>query len=104
MATMTEPKPLGLREAAAAAQKYLQDLMAQGLVHRGRDIVVEEVDKDDSANWRITLGYHAESPLDNVSMTLLAELRGPASDTFKVFTIHRATGEVLSMKLREKRD
>jgi hypothetical protein len=84
------------------AKDFLMDLAKQGLVVGPiKDVVLEEVKNLGlGSQWVITLGYRIPSPFDNLQ-GVLASLRQPHSDYFKVFVVDRHTGEIVSMKNRD---
>lgn len=96
-----------LRQAIATAKDFLLSLAADRLVVGPiTDIVLEEVNYTMAGHWLITLGYRIPSPVDSglgASAALIAGLRGPRSEFFKTFTVHRLTGKVIGMSMREPR-
>jgi hypothetical protein len=91
-------KEAGVPEAdVKTAVRSAIDFMYQ--VRQGNppeDVAVEEVDlSENGLEWVITLGYYPGG-------TSMKRFSGEASDRqFRVFRVSRATGEVLSMKMRE---
>jgi len=77
------------KEAATAAKQYLTDLYGEVLA-----VQVEEIElSDNNEEWLITLSYINRE-------TMLVPALGISRD-YKVFSVHRASGEVLSMKIRK---
>lgn len=79
---------LSVKEAAAKAVAYFKDVYGEQFGH----ILLEEVEHADGY-WYITLGYDLPSAV--------AQYGGRGPRGFKIFKIDDASGEVLSMKIRE---
>lgn len=63
------------------------------------NLMLEEVERDNEY-WYITLGY--DLPATGLGLAgVLAQASGKGPRGYKVFKIDRATGEVVSMKIRE---
>jgi hypothetical protein len=77
-----------VKEAAKRAVAYFTELYGQQF----GNVMVEEVERSDGF-WQITLGYDLPS--------LIAQFGGKAPRGFKRFKIDAATGDVVSMKIRE---
>jgi hypothetical protein len=90
---------MDVKEAVAAAKKYVGELFAQeGISNLG----LEEVEFDDEAKeWRVTVGF--SRPWDSVS-TLFAtvqQLSNPRR-AYKIVRISDSTGAALSVKNRDE--
>jgi hypothetical protein len=90
------------KEAIKAGFKYLMDLFPND-----SDVRLEEVEKDaEKDNWLITFslsGIPEKTMLSNLQLAGVL-LPNNAKRRFKILTIESATGEVISMKIRELHD
>jgi hypothetical protein len=84
---------VGIKEAVAAAVQFATSVLPPA---RTTDIRLEEVETGDHKGqdvWLITLSM--------VGPNALQFLAGRMGRDFKTFTVHKETGEVLAMKIRE---
>ena len=91
-------EPLGVKEAVEAAHKYIIEI---GILKMS-DLRLEEVEPSlDEREYRITLsGLTPVSSLTK-SGADLSSVFGPSHERiYKVFTVDKKTGKVLSMKMR----
>lgn len=105
MGDVEEPAKATIKEAVAAAKRFLIELKDSGLLggYAIKDIVLEEVDQTPEGDWLITLGYRQPSMLEEAAAGAafsIASLRPQRSEFFKRFKVNRA-GEVLAMHLRD---
>jgi hypothetical protein len=90
-------------EAVQVAARHLQLLIPDA-----DDILLEEVEiSDDDQYWLVTLGFAygkdgAAASKDAPLTPLARALAATRPRKYKVFRINRATGEVRSMKIRER--
>lgn len=83
-----------LRDAAALAVMYFQDLTKE-LRLNAYEIQVEEVEQDETGRfWLITLGYE-EAPLPGGPFPTKAKRK------YKIFKIDNHGNKVVSMKIRD---
>jgi hypothetical protein len=85
---------VGIKEAVAAAIQFATSVLPPA---RTTDIRLEEVEMGEHKGddvWLITLSMAPPQPV-------IAEYLGGHAREFKTFTVHKETGEVLAMKIRE---
>ena len=84
---------VGIKEAVAAAVQFATSVLPPT---QTTDIRLEEVETGDHKGqdvWLITLSMEGQN-----AMQILADRMGR---DFKTFAVHKETGEVLSMKIRQ---
>lgn len=80
---------LDVKEAANIALKYFSDLFKG----KYENLALEEAElSDDSKHWNITVGFNVPN---STSFFDVSKTRN-----FKIFSIDAASGDVLSMKIR----
>lgn len=87
---------IDVKEAVKATTEYFADFYAD---QSFSNILLEEVEyNEDEKAWSITLGYSIPNPASVLGVNL------PDYRRYKVFRIDAATGDVLSMKIRNVED
>ena len=84
---------VGIKDAVAAAVQFATSVLPPT---RTADIRLEEVEAGDYKGqdvWLVTLSMEGQNAMQI--------LTGRMGRDFKTFTVHKETGEVLAMKIRE---
>jgi hypothetical protein len=89
---------IDVKQAVSAAAASLESIYEQPVA----DLLLEEVERsEDGRYWLITLGFSKPLPAQaNQLQQLSAQLR-PPQRIYKLIKIDAATGEFVSMKIRE---
>jgi hypothetical protein len=91
---------MDVKEAVAAAKRYVGELFAQeGISNLG----LEEVEFDEQAReWRVTVGF--SRPWDSVSplWASVAQQQSNPRRSYKVVRISDSTGDAVSVKNRDE--
>lgn len=89
---------MNVQEAVSAAKNWVIDVFREEHISK---LGLEEVVHDESERvWRITLGFSRVWNSDSDISNLLKAL--PSPRFFKVITVKEPSGEVVSMRDREK--
>ncbi len=84
---------IDVKKAVQSAKEYLKEAYADDTL---RNLLLEEVQRDDNGDWLITLGF------DKPNLNVLQMMRTYEEQRiFKIFHIDSSTGKVKSMKIRE---
>jgi len=93
---------MDVKEAVRKAKEYTKDLFAE---EKAENIGLEEVEYDEvTANWIVTVGF--SRPWDKPAGALgnLAQQLSIPTRSYKVVRIADQTGDVLSVKNRERKE
>lgn len=92
---------IGVKEAAAAAERYARELYSDQEI---RYLRLEEVEmSNDGRFWNITLGWTEPEPTRlPAALSSVAVLHSPQR-VYKIFRVDAEKGEVRSMKIRDVR-
>lgn len=88
---------IGLRQAVAAARKFLDDLYAHGSID---NVLLEEVEER-SDEWLITLGFDTKRVIHESLPGLIMSMpkREEMTRVFKRFIVDSTSGKVRAMKI-----
>jgi len=96
MATDENPKPLSVTDAVKVASSNLALLIPDA-----EHVLLEEVElSDDDRYWFITLGFNSKPLISPAGFVLPPET--DERRKYRIFKIDGKTGEVRSMKIRER--
>jgi hypothetical protein len=89
---VTSGKPLGPRDVALVAARYLMDVTG----YTG-GITIEEVERTETG-WRVTVGYFEPPAAGGTGVSVFLS---PPKKSYKVIEVDAATGQAISMKIRQ---